>query len=164
DGKSFNKDYLNLVGSDHSADVDSNGDAIYPSQMKEIFDSLCYFDVSFVKLDGSEIAQADSDDTTGDGAGSIDINGIDKNGNGKDKRPNHVRISFVLHSIDPFISDFEDYDQDDDIDETLVNALLDIVNDESNDNRIDNITSFRQHCSNLSHASILIQHSVKLGL
>lgn len=163
DGLTFNKDRLNLEGSD---DHDGNDNYYYPSQMEATFSGVEYMTIDFLKRNGQEISSADDDDTISDGATTIDINGIadDASGAGIDKRPVNVRVSFLLHSLDQNEIDVSDYDTDGDTDEYLVQAVRDAVSAEGLSTRAEEIEAFRRHCRELAGSSVVVNYTIKLSL
>ncbi len=163
DGKTFNKDRLNLEGCD---DNDGNGNYYYPDRTQALFTGVEFMEIKFFKRNGTEIDAGDDDDTINDGATTIDINGIadDASGVGIEKRPVVLRITFLLHSIDRNEIDEGDYDNDGDDTEYLVQAVRDMVAAEGLATRQEQIDSFKKHAQGLSASSVVVNYAIKLGL
>ncbi|NRA39942.1 MAG: hypothetical protein HRU15_17500, partial [Planctomycetes bacterium] len=162
DGKSVNKDRLNLIG----CDAVYNGEKYYPSQLQHLFGNVEYFTIELIGRDGEVITATASDesDRLGDNAASIDISGINPlHGNGLAKRPTQVRISYLLHSIKISERDDLDYDDDNDADEELSQAIRDEVADENWATRIEKVRSYKQRALEHGFASILMTQTVQLG-
>ena len=158
DGLSVNKDRLNLLGCDAT---DSNGYKIYPSQLKVLYGSIEYLDLSFIKRDGHRIADIDDDDTLNDGSTSIDINGVDPVlGHGSGNRPKSAHVSFLMHDVTVEYLDDEDFDQDNDTEESLASAVRAVVEAEGHATRVEKIQAFLKHINRFGFAGILIDQSV----
>ncbi len=161
DGKFVNKDRLNLLGCDEE---DGNGNKIYPSQMRHLFSGVEYMNFELIGRNGRVITTTNETDRLNDGSTSIDVSGINPdNGFGYDKRPTHVRVSYLLHAVDRKIRDDEDLDNDLDADEALVDAIREIVANEGLATRLERIHSFKRHAIRQGFASVLITQSVQLG-
>ena len=163
DGKTFNKDKINLMG---TPDVDADGNYYYPSQVFRLFHGVEYMWLDLYKIDGSKIAVGDEDDTLNDGATSIDISGIDTAGYGSNlsKRPVLIDISFLLHSLNESEPDEADFDEDGVITESLTQAVRDRVADEKHPSRTEKIESFKKHVRSLGETALYIQYSVNVGM
>lgn len=161
DGKTVNKDRLNILGADA---VDADDNKIYPSQMQFLFDGVEFLSMELVKRDGKPLSASTESDRLGDGSASIDVSGIDPlTGDGHENRPSHLRISYLLHSIDLKEKDLEDYDRDGDIDEALSAAIRTVVENEGG-TRLEKIRSYKKHAHYFGFAGMLISQSVRLGL
>ncbi len=162
DGKSINKDKINLLGAD---DLDSDGNPIYPSQVRTIFEGAEYASLELIRKDGSTISSTNEDNTLGDGSASVDISGIDPvSGANTVKRPSLLRISYLLHDIEPHIIDEEDLDNDGDTDESFVQAIRDVVAATTPATRTEAINEFQKQCTKYGFMSLLVNQSIPLGL
>ena len=161
DGKTLNKDRLNLLGSDAK---DGDGNYIYPSQMRLLYDGMEYTEIQLIGRNGTIIDALSESDRLKDGGNSIDISGVDRClGIGYGNRPTHMRISYLLHSVDVKERDELDYDGDDDYDESLATAIRDVVDSEGLSTRLEKVHSYRKHAARQGFSSILINQSVKMG-
>ncbi len=161
DGLSVNKDYLNLLGNDAT---DADGNFIYPTQMRYLFSGIEYLELGLLGRDGQLLGGGDETDRLGDAQASLDFSGINPiNGYGYNQRPTHVRVSYLLHSIDLTNRDDLDFDADADYDEALADAIRTIVDGESHPTRIDKIHAFQKYALRHGFASVLINQSVQLG-
>ena len=162
DNLTINKDRLFLLGAD---DEDGFGNKLYPGQSARRFLNIEFLEFSLLNRDGREIDETDEDDTLGDGADSLDVNGIDPDtGAGIIKRPKWLRYSCIMHSIGSEESDETDYDNDNDIDESLGKAIRDLVWREAHGTRLERVQSFIRHARSLGYSSLYVNQSVKLGL
>lgn len=162
DGKSVNKDKLNVFGCEA---VDGDGDLIYPSQLQMSYDAMDYFQMQLVKANGQVIGTADDDDTLADAQESIDINGLDPvTGLGAEKRPRHIRLSFLLHDVTLRFVDEEDFDNDGNETELLSQAIKDLVSKSGAITRLEKMNEFRRLAAQLGYSSFLVEHSINLGL
>ena len=161
DGRSLNKDRLNLIGCD---ETDADGNAYYPSQVRYQFSGVEYIQVDLIGRNGNVINSANETDRLNDGANSIDISGIDPHhGYGFEKRPSCVRVSYLLHAVDSQEKDETDYDNDSDLEETLADAIRTMVANEGLSTRIEQMESYRSHASQFGFAGFIITQSIQLG-
>ena len=161
DGQMLNKDRLNLLG---STDEDADGHVYYPNQMRPLFDAIEYFEMELVGRDGEALGSGDETDSLGDGAQSMDISGIDdRTGAGYELRPSCIRVSFLLHAIDADVRDDADYDNDNDIEESLADAIRQVVTAEGLATRAEAMKSFKQHAAIHGFSSIQLVQSIKVG-
>ncbi len=160
DGKTVNKDRLNLLGAD---DTDVNGKLLYPSQMKIAFHGMQYLDLELVRRNGRVVTEGDDTNRLGDSA-SLDISGIEPDSaDGIGNRPSHVRVSFLLHSIPAKERDELDVDADGNSDELLMVAVADLVESEMHPTRLEKIHAYKRHALKLGHTAIYFNQSVQLG-
>ncbi|NRA36988.1 MAG: prepilin-type N-terminal cleavage/methylation domain-containing protein [Planctomycetes bacterium] len=165
DGKSVNKDRLNLLGSDHADDTDEYGEAIYPNQIHQLFNGVEYLEIELVKRNGKVVANV-SDETNrlGDGTKSFDISGVHpQSGDGLAKRPTHVRISYLLHTINLAELDELDIDGNGDTDEPLMIAISNMVRKKSYTDQVDKVQEFKKIALREGYTAIYFCQSVQLG-
>lgn len=161
DGKSLNKDRLNLLG---CKETDGNGNYIYPNQVRFLFSGVEYLNIELIGRDGRVIDSSVETDRLNDGSDSIDISGVDMaSGYGYDKRPTHVRLSYLLHAVDLKERDDLDIDGDGIDTESLAEAIRDVVASEGWATRLERMHSYKQHALRHGFASVLITQSVQLG-
>ena len=161
DGKSVNKDRLNLLGAE---DETSSGIKLYPNQMREMFAGVEFFEMELVSRRGHVITSSDEEDRLSDGSKSLDISGVEAlSGAGQSKRPTHIRISFLLHSIPNDEPDEVDFDNDGDTDELLMVAVGDLIETESHATRKDAVEAYKKYALNLGYVAVLFNQSVQLG-
>ncbi len=162
DGKTVNKDRLNLLGCETK---NADGEYFYPSQILYLFDGVELLSMQLYRRDGSAInSAAEEDDTINDGTDSFDVSGIDPNsGAGQERRPASMRLSYLLHSVDLKHKDDEDYDGDGDYEEALSSAIRSVVAGEGG-SRVEQVHSFQKHARHFGFASIYINQSIQLGL
>ena len=162
DNLTVNKDKLFLLGSD---DEDGFGNKLYPGTAERRFMNIVFLEFSFLNRAGQVIDHTKEDDTLGDGDESIDVSGIDPDtGAGLAKRPKWIRYSCVLHAIGSEEYDEADYDNDNDVSESLATAIVDLVWREGHANRQERVQSFIKHARSLGYSCLLINQSVKMGL
>ena len=160
DGKSINKDRLNLVG---AKDVDDNGNILYPSQIYELFDCMEYVKIELVKRNGAVLTESDDTNRLNDPY-SLDISGVDPlSGEGLDKRPTHVRISYLLHNVTIKNFDELDIDGDGDGEEPLSQAIREVVERETGLNRIEKIAQYKALALQRGYTAIFFSQTVLLG-
>lgn len=161
-GLTVNKDKLNLLGNEAT---DADGDKIYPSQMRFLFDGVEYLTLELFKRDGSSYTSVtDESDRLGDGTSSIDISGVDPlTGEGADKRPVSLRISFLLHKIELDIRDDDDFDFDNDTEEPLSAAIRQRVSKEKS-GRIERMELYKFYANQYGQSAIIVTQIVRIGL
>ncbi|NRA40272.1 MAG: prepilin-type N-terminal cleavage/methylation domain-containing protein [Planctomycetes bacterium] len=134
DGRTYNKDFVNILGNAVTDDgaitfpsnITSNGGSTieYPHQMEIIGSGLEFFTISPVKADGETIIDG-SDDQDADVPGiTIDGAALDA-GSYHDRRPRFIHLFYVLHDMPHDLYDIEDLDGDGDSDESLIQACRD---------------------------------------
>ncbi len=161
DGQSLNKDRLNLLG---ATDDDGDGNLLYPSQMKPLFDGIEYMHFELIGRDGDIIGAGDETDRLGDGADSLDISGVDPStGEGYARRPIGVRVSFLLHSINQGVLDDEDCDGDGDIEETLSVAIRHAVALQGLATRREEIAAYEKIALKYGYSSIYFVQGIQVG-
>ena len=120
DGISYNKDRLNLIGSDDTTTHADDAEKVilYESQMRPLTlrDNVECGMLRYVRADGLD---PNDDDTMSDANASLDVVGLNAQSQDAAKilseyqnRPRFIECSFVLHNITHDIGDYDDIDGD----------------------------------------------------
>ena len=120
--------------------------------------------VELIGRDGEVMESADETDRLGDGSKSLDFSGLHPaTGEGYEKRPLSVRVSFLLHAISPEILDDEDFNGNGITDELFSTAIREKVEAESLATRKEKIEAFERYALRYGYSCIYFVQGIQVG-